>query len=286
MTEAGEKTFFEKALDLDHRIIATIVFIIISLFILVPVSLPFPVSQYGQNYYNFVKSIPEGEIIGFMLSDTPSTRPQLESASVLTLVELWQKNVKIVFWEDEPYGPPILKDYIALAELKLGRTVEYGVDYVDLGYIAGEETGAAAFLKDIRGLTGGKDAYGNNIDSYEWMKGINSGSDWEYGFFNVACRCTEPLYVRQWQMPYGTKVGSINCAMDLPAITLYLATGQIAGTANGLLGSAEIEYLTGNIGLAFGQTLAVSFGGVYFTILVVLGNIFFFMAKAKGRPVT
>jgi hypothetical protein len=90
------------------------------------------------------------------------------------------------------------------------------------------------------------------------------------------------MYIRQWGMPYGTKVASINCAMDLPAITLYLATGQLEATANGLLGSAEMEYLTGNLGLAFGQTLAVSFAGLYFSILVILGNVFFFVDRSQG----
>lgn len=283
MTEAARKSFADRALDLDHRILASIVFVVIALLILMPISIPFPVSEYGQNFYDFVQEIPPGETVGFMLSDTPSTRPQLESSSVLSLVIMFEKNCKIVFWQDEFMGPPIFRDYIALTEAKLGRELEYGVEYADLGYIAGEETGAAAFLKDMRLVTGGKDALGNNLDDLPIMNGINSGGDFKYGFFNVACRCTEPMYVRQWQMPYGTKVASINCAMDLPAITLYLATGQIAGTANGLLGSAEIEYLSGELGVAYGQTLAVSFGGAYFTILVFLGNIFFFIARAGGR---
>lgn len=278
-----EKSFVQKALDLDHRIIASIVFVIIAIMILYPISIPFPVSSYGQNFYNFVESIPADETIGFMLSDTPSTRPQLEPATTITMMMLFEKNCKIVFWQDEYMGPPIFLDYIAITENLLGRELEYGVEYADLGYVAGEETGAAAFLKDMRKVVAGVDSRGNNLDDLQIMQGINSGGDFEYGFFNVACRCTEPMYVRQWQMPYGTKVGSINCSMDLPAITLYLATGQIAGTANGLLGSAEIEYLSGRLGTAYGQTLAVSFGGAYFTVLVALGNIFFFISIAGGR---
>jgi len=283
MTEGAKKSFAEKALDLDHRILASIVFCIIAAMILYPVSIPFPVSNYGQNFYDFVHSIPAGETIGFMLSDTPSTRPQLEPSTTLSLMILFEKDVKIIFWQDEFMGPPIFTDYIAITEDLLGRELEYGVEYVDLGYVAGEETGAAAFLKDMRTVVAGVDVDGTNLDDLPIMQGINSGGDFEYGFFNVACRCTEPMYVRQWQQPYGTKVGSINCAMDLPAITLYLATGQIKATANGLLGGAEMEYLTGHLGTAYGQTLAVSFGGLYFTILVILGNVFFFISRAGGR---
>ncbi len=42
MTEEAEKSFAEKALDLDHRILATLVFVIISALILRPISIPFP----------------------------------------------------------------------------------------------------------------------------------------------------------------------------------------------------------------------------------------------------
>lgn len=281
----SEKSIYRKLLDIDHRILASAVFVIITVVILNPISVPFPISTYGQQYYDFVVSIPAGETVGFMLADTPSTRPQLEPATVLTISILWEKDAKIVFWNNRALAEPIYLEYIEMAKDMTSREIVYGVDYAYLGFIAGFETGQAAFLADMRLTVAGVDAYDNSLDdanSLPIMQGINSGGDFGYGFFNVACSVEEPMFVRQWQMPYGTQVASINCAMDLSAITQYLATGQIAATANGLLGSAEMEYLTGNLGLAFGQTLAVSFGGLYFTILVILGNVFFFLDRSKG----
>lgn len=269
-------------LDLDHRWIATGIFLIITYMIISPIAIPFPVSQYGQAYYDFVESIPPGETVGFMMGDSVSTKPQLKPATTLTMYSIWEKGGKIVFWYDTADSVILLVEYIADVEAMLGRTLEYGVDYVDLGFIAGQETGQVALLESMRGLTGGVDVNGNDLDSLPIMEGIDGGGDFNYGFFNCACACTEPMYIRQWGMPYGTKVASINCAMDLPAITLYLATGQLEATANGLLGSAEMEYLTGNLGLAFGQTLAVSFAGLYFSILVILGNVFFFIDRSQG----
>lgn len=279
-----KKSFAEKALDLDHRIIASIVILIIAYMILKPIAIPFPVSSYTMQYYNYItETIPEGETIGFMLSDSPSTRPQLQPSTVETLAILWEKNCKFVFWYDNVVAGPILPGYIALAEEVIGRTLEYGTDYVNLGYIAGEETGQAAFLKDIRAVTAGVDIDGKNINDMPIMQGINTGGDFNYGFCNTACSATEPIYIRQWQGAYGVNLLTIECSMILPQLTLYLATGQLKGVANGLLGSAEMEYLTGHLGLAYGQTLAVSFGGLYFTIIIILGNVFYFIARAGGR---
>lgn len=279
----SEKTIWRKLLDLDHRWIACGIFVIITYMILSPVAIDFPISSYGQQYYDFVLEIPEGETIGFMMADSISTKPQLKPATVLSMWMMFEKDVKMIFWYDTADSVILFLEYIESTEAMLGRDLIYGVDYVDLGYIAGAETGQVAFLENIRGVTGGVDVRGDSLDTIPVMEGINTGFDFAYGFANCACQCTEPMYIRQWCLPYGTKIATINCAMDLPAITLYLATGQLAATANGLLASAEMEYLTGQLGLAFGQTLAVSFAGLYFTILIIAGNAFFFIDRAtKG----
>lgn len=279
--ETVKKSTAQKILDIDHRIIATVVMVIVVYTLLFPFKIPFPITQYGINYHNFVNEIPPGSNVGFMLSDTPSTRPSLQSSTVLTLIMLFEKDVKIVFWQDEANGPPIYEDYIVMAQAELDRQLEYGVDYVNLGYIAGGEAGTAAILADIRKTVGGLDAYGNSLDDQPVMDGINMGSDFDYGIANVACRVTEPMYVRQWEQPYGTPIATINCAMDLTAVQPYLATGQLKATANGLLGSAEMEYLTGTLGMAFGQVLSVSVSGVYFMLLIIVGNVLYFMTKSE-----
>ena len=255
------------------RIFASVIFFIIIALILYPVSIPFPVSKYTKQYFEFVQLIPEGSVVGFMVGDMPHTRPQLQSSTVLTMVELWEKGSKIVFWTDQALSDPILMDYIALAQTNLKRGLEYGVDYVNLGYILGGEIGQAAFLKNIRFAMGGVDTFGNDLDDLPIMMGVNGGADMKYGFANTACESTEPRYIRQWQLPYGAEIATINCARDLPTITIYLATGQLKGVANGLLGSAEMERLTGNLGTANRQIMAVSFMGLYLTLLIILGNV-------------
>jgi hypothetical protein len=278
----GGTTIWHRLLGLDHRILSTLVAVIIAYVMLNPFKIPFPVTQYGQDYYDFVTGIEPGSIVGFMCSDTPSTKPSLQPASVLMMQILLENDCKMIFWQDEAFGPPIYEEYIALAQSRIDKQLEYGVDYINLGYIAGTESGTAAFLADIRKTTGSIDAYGNDIEQYPIMQGVNTGSDFDYGFANVACRCTEPLYVRQWADPYDVPLATINCAMDLTAVQPYLATGQMEATANGLLGSAEMEYLTGSLGLAFGQTLSVSMAGLYFVILIILGNVFFFISRGAG----
>ncbi len=141
----SEKTIYRKLLDIDHRILASAVFVIITVVILNPISVPFPISTYGQQYYDFVMEIPAGETVGFMLADTPSTRPQLEPATVLTIGIIWEKGGKIVFWNNRALAEPIYLEYVDMAIDAASREIVYGVDYVYLGFIAGTETGQTAF---------------------------------------------------------------------------------------------------------------------------------------------
>lgn len=268
---------------LRARILVSIIFVIIVAVILLPISIPFPVSRYSRQYFEFVQSIPHGAVVGFMVGDMPWTRSQLQSSTVLTMVKLWEKGAKIVFWSDQALSGPILLDYVALAEALLGRRLKYGVDYVNLGYIVGAELGQAAFLKDIRGATSGVDIFGNRLDDLPIMRGVNSGADLRYGFANTSCENSEPVYIRQWQRPYGAEIATINCARDLAMLTMYLKSGQLKGTANGLLGSAEMEYLTGHLGSAYRQVMAVSFMGLYLTILIFGGNVFILLAGLFRR---
>ena len=122
--ETAQKSMAQKILDLDHRILATVVMVIITYVILFPFKIPFPITQYGRNYYNFVDSIEPGSTVGFMLSDTPSTRPSLQSSTVLTCILLFEKNCKIVFWQDEATGPPIYEDYIVMSQRAVDRQLE------------------------------------------------------------------------------------------------------------------------------------------------------------------
>ena len=285
MTEEKKKSLAQRALDIDHRILATVIMVITAALLLIPVSIPFPISQYGLDYYNFVQEVPPDSTVGFMMADGPNTRPSLESSTVLMMSELYQKNCKLVVWTDNVLSVPLVFDYQEIAEellaKKTDRKIEYGVDWVFLGYIPGMETGTTALLADISKTVADADYYGTSLSDLSIMDGINTGHEFEYGFFNCGCAVTEPTYVRQWVMPYGTKAASINCAMDLASIQPYLATGQLKATGNGLLGSAEMEYLTGELGLAYGQTLSVSFSGLYYVILILLGNIFYFKTRME-----
>ena len=49
-----KKSTAQKLLDIDHRYIATVIMFLITYSLLFPFKIPFPITEYTTNYYNFV----------------------------------------------------------------------------------------------------------------------------------------------------------------------------------------------------------------------------------------
>jgi hypothetical protein len=233
-----------------------------------PLVLPFHISDLTREYYSFIHSIPPDSVVGFMMGETPVTRLQLRPATVLTMVKLWENGSGIVFWYDKPESGPILQDYIEDAENILNKELEKGVDFVNVGYIPGHETGLAAFLKDIRNFAGAPDSEAAE-QKLPLLDGVKNGSDMEYGLINTACRGNSLFYIRQWQEPYNANIAVINCGSNRATQAPFLATGRIKGLASGLLASAKIEKLMGRPGNANRTITTVSLLGLYLVSLII-----------------
>ena len=270
-------------MSIDYRIIATVVFVIIAVMLLYPLRIPFPVSKFGRQFYKFIDDIPAGETVVFILGDSVISKPQLESATSLAMWMLWENGCNIITYQPDPECFQIAPDYIERAERYLGRKPEYGVEFVDLGYIPGwSDTEIASFFESIRRISNNQDKDGISLDDLPIMEGIDNGFDINYLIVNLDSMGAGPTYIRQVGLPYGVEIATIGTTGAIAASQIYLATGQLGAVSAGLLGSAEMEYLTGKLGLAFGQIVAVSMAGLYFTILVILGNVFYFLDKVQG----
>jgi hypothetical protein len=62
----------------------------------------------------------------------------------------------------------------------------------------------------------------------------------------------------------------------------YYEAGQLVGFVAGTRGAAEYEALTNNPGIASANTAAVSFGMMWFALMIVLSNLFNYMAKRRS----
>jgi hypothetical protein len=153
---------------------------------------------------------------------------------------------------------------------------------VNLGYISGQEAGVTALASNIRN-TVSKDYFETSLDSIPMMKDINGAKDFAAVFWFGGSEGSVPYGVRQLVMPYGIPMGASCTTNEAPNYSPYLQAGQMKGLFAGVRGSAEYEILEGVPGTGVGQAMATNFGGLYWLILVVIGNALYLVKRMRGE---
>lgn len=268
--------FFEKLGKIDSRIIYVLFILAILIPLVSPLGLPVTVSQHTKQTYEIVNSLQPGDTviidIGISYSGAGDVLPQ----AVAILKHLMSKDVKVIFTGVQMDSSKIIEDLIKPYE-EAGK--EYGVDFCNLGYLAGGENAIAAYARDL------KKAYpldfrGNSTDSLPILETVNSAKDANmFIFFSTQ---NADMYVRQiaeYQVPI---VGGL-IATIAPQAEPYLHAGQLKGMLVGLRGAAEYESMMGSPGMGLASMDAQSIAHLLIIFFIVIANISYLGTQTKTQ---
>ena len=277
-------SILNKLLNIDQRIIYAALFIALAYPILSPVMLPMDIQGYSQQAFDFSDSIPEGSIVIFEGGLSAATYPQGGPGMVVQIYHMLTKGVKIVFFSigTEQNFWTVRAIDTALDKLPPGTPAENGVDWVHLGYVAGGEAGVGSLVNDIR-ATITSDYYGTPIDDIPLLEGVNDASSFSAVLWWGGSEGSMPYGIRQISVPFGIPITGMSTTNEVPNFSPYISAGQLQGIFGGVRGSAEYEYLMRLPGPALGQAMATNFGGLLWMILVILGNVFYFIQRTRGE---
>lgn len=277
-------SILEKLLNLDQRIIFALMFIALAFPILNPVVLPMAIQGYSQQAFDFSDGIPEGSIVIFEGGLGAATYPQGGPGMVVQIYHMLTKGVKIVFFsmgaEQNVFTMTAIET--ALNKLPAGTPAENGVDWVHLGYIAGGESGVAALVNDIRS-TIQKDYFDTPIDDIPLLEGFNDASGFAAVLWWGGSEGSMPYGIRQISVPFEIPITGMATTNEVPNFSPYISAGQLQGIFGGVRGSAEYEFLLNLPGPALGQAMATNFGGLLWMILVIIGNVIYFIHRSRGE---
>lgn len=274
----------KKLLELDQRIIYAVLFVLLAYPILSPVILPMAVQDYSLKAFEFADSIPEGSIVLIEGGNNAATYPQCGPGLVAQIYHFLTKEVKLVFFsigaEQQLWSQTAIDT--ALQKLPPGVPAERGVNWVNLGYVSGGESGVAALASNIRSVFS-QDYFGTPLNELPLMNGINDASAFDAVFWWGGSEGSIPYGVRQLVEPFGLPMSGSCTTNEVPNYSPYISSGQLIGLFGGVRGSAEYEYLLKLPGPALGQAMATNFGGLWFLILVIIGNVLYFIQRSKGE---
>jgi len=266
----------DKLLNIDRHIIYLMIAIVVTAPILSPLGLPLPVSKSTTEVYEYLKNLPPGSVVLFHNGGSEGQWAYGAPDLVVIGRHILELPVKVIFVSFHYAGPTNTEKLLQL--IGIGAK-EYGVDYVNLGFIPGypqPEPSLAAFGRDIHSICP-VDYYGNPINDLPLMKNVKTSADIDV-IIDLGGIATGEMFVKQWA---GVPVIGIWAPSYTATMAAYYEEGSVVGILVGIRGTAEYEFLTKHPGQAIVMQDAISIYHVLFVALLMVGNVAFLLKKFR-----
>ena len=259
--------FFER---LDRRWIYVIMGLLVLVPLLWPLNLPLEPSPPVHAYHDTIAALPRGSTVLMSCDFDPASRPELEPMTRTTLRQLFGRHCKVVVVVLYAGGARLV-DGIVQDVARETRQVD-GVDYVNLGYKAGDEAVMVLMGQSLAG-TFPRDHNGRDVTSLPIMRSVRNYSSFALLVsLSVGYPGTKE-YVQQVQGRFHIPIVAGVTAVSAPTLYPYLQTGQLRGMLGGMAGAAEYEDLRLERGMASRGMDAQSLAHLFIALCIVLGNL-------------
>jgi hypothetical protein len=207
--------------------------------------------------------------------------PDVHPQALAVFRHAMDKGLKVVLVSFVAEGYQFANQIVADGEKMAGK--QYGVDFVNLGYLPGSEVAISAFAMDIP-VAFPEDGRGNATATLPIMEGIQTADD----FPLITQFATGIPGPSEWIKQVGTRY-NVPLAIGVvtvmgPQTTPYYQAGQLVGMLSGLKSAAEYEIAMDKPGLATAAMDAQSVDHLVIVLFMILGNIAFLITRGrKGR---
>lgn len=266
------------AKEIPPQIIYAIIFIVFIIALVTTIPTPLAVEKPVENFHGAIVSAKGGIAVW----STETQFAQIESVGPIemaVLKTLAANKIKIIIEPFNAQGPQYAAKLLATIKIEEVYGYKYGVDYVIMPYLAGEEV---AFAKgtDFEAAYA-TDVYGTPRQNLPLLQGLKTFADIDL-IICVHLTCTWPdLFMRQYWTVYHKPMILLTNGCST-AIAPYLGKGVI-GYIDGLGMGAQFELLANVPGGCMRMITPRSLQGVLIICFVIAGNIIYFATRSKGE---
>jgi hypothetical protein len=283
--------WYDRITRIDRRII----YLLLTLFIILPLFIPFKIPQnvmpQTQQLFDFVDTIPPDDKVVIIAFDyTPQTEPECHPMAIALLKHCFARKVPVIGVSFDPQGPGLAVEAVTSVIREVNEkarspadSVIYGADCVYLGWKSGRVAALLQMGESIPQVFP-VDYWGTPIDSLPLMHRVNNYKDVAI-VINIASAAYPDDWIRYPQSRYGVKVGAGLTAVMAPKYYPFVQTGQLSGMMSGMKGAAEYEHLivkhgyTEDSGTAETGMNSQSLIHILIIVFIVLGNIGYFFSR-------
>jgi hypothetical protein len=264
---------------IDRRIIFTLIFVAVVIPLIWPLGLPMDVSPPVQSLYDRVDALPPGSIVMLAGDYSPDTVPELQPMTIAFLRHAFKNDLRVVVTCLWPASPPLVEAALTPLAEEFGK--EYGVDFVNLGYMTG---GPVAILGMGTSITNTfpRDYSGTPVGEIPLMQEVDNLADIELVMEVSAGTPGAREWVQQAVSRYSVTLGAGTTAVGAPNFYPYVSSGQLIGLLGGLKGAAEYEMLVGAPADAVKGMDAQSIVHALIVLFILFGNVVYFVNRRAG----
>ncbi len=265
---------------IDRRIIFVLIVIAVAWPLIKPMGLPIDISPPVQSLYDAVDALPPGTIVMLGGDYSPDTVPELQPMTIAFLRHAFKNDLRVVITCLWPASPPLVE--AALSPLVEEFSKEYGVDYVNLGYMTGGPVTILGMGTSITN-TFPRDYYGTPVGDIPLMNEVSNLADIALVMEVSAGTPGTREWVQQAVSRFSVTLGAGTTAVGAPNFYPYISSGQLVGLLGGLKGAAEYETLVGAPADATKGMDAQSIVHALIVVFILFGNIVYFVSRRPRR---
>jgi hypothetical protein len=255
----------------DRRVLFVVLALLVVVPLLAPPGLPLVVSAPTRAYHDAIDRVPRGAIVLVACDFDPATTAELAPMARATFRRLLSRGVRVVTVSLWSGGGPLADRLLREAAATVPGARD-GIDYVNLGYQAGNEAVMARLAGGIAAAFPADHAGRPSRD----LPIVAQARTWSDVALLVSLSAGWPgtrEWLQQVQARTALPVVAGVTAAAAPELTPYLDSGQLRGLLGGMSGAAEYEQLLGGRGPAARGMDAQSLAHAFVALCVVLGGV-------------
>jgi hypothetical protein len=270
-------SFTDNVKNLDRRVI----FVLIALSVVIPLifkmGLPSRVTKEVKQVYQEIEMLDQGSTVLVSFDHEASSLPEIQPMAEAILRHCFSKDLKVLglalLAEGTAIGDEIMREVAEEYEK------EYGKDYVFLGFRPQYMAAILGMGEDIKRVFP-RDYKGNSTEELVVIKDLKNYEDIPL-IISVSDGDMPTYWINFANARYHKKIAIAVTAVMATSFYPFLDSGQLVGLVGGLKGAAEYETLIQKPGMGGKGMDAQSMAHLMILVLVILGNITFFMRKKK-----
>lgn len=270
--------FVQWLANIDRRILFVLIAAAVIVPLLVPLGMPVKVTPQAEAIYDEVEALPSGSVVLVAFDYDPAAAPEVHPMGLAFLRHCFNKKHKVVIMALWPQGAQLAVG--AMAEMNEEYDLEYGRDYVNLGYKAGGDIVIKSMGASITEVFP-RDMAGRPTASLPLMAKVSDLSDVDLIMDLSAGDPGIPAWVRVANALFQKKIAGGCTAVSAPQFFPYLQTGQLLGLLGGLKGAAEYETLVAHPDAATRRMDSQSIAHLVIIIFILFANVSYFILRRR-----